>query len=285
MTVMLNTRLLIIDAQNDFTDYPMAGYKAALPVLGAYQDFLRLTELIKFAGSHIETVTATLDSHHVIDIAHNTSWLDHKGDIPQPFTYITSADLCCDRYALSPNLVHEDTHMYLLSYLGVLEQMGRQLVLWPPHCEIGTPGHNLNNDILTALRNWEINNQNGNAVNFILKGENIWTESYSALKAVIPYPGDPDTEINQSFLSALSESDTILVAGQASSHCVKETVEDILLYSFSEMKNKLVILTDCMSPVPGFETDTEKFFSHLQTQGIRLSTSVEMIAELLADTY
>lgn len=278
---MLNTQLLIIDAQNDFCVGPVCGYVPALPIPGAYQDCLRLARLISQAGAGISSVIATLDSHHAIDIAHAHCWVDRQGNTLQPFTPVTLADLRDGQYRPDPNLVDEDGRLYLLRYLHELEQIGRTLILWPSHCEIGSLGHNLNSDIQKALQNWEV--RHAKPVNFIQKGENIWTESFSALKAVIPYPGDSATELNQRFLELLSRPDRILVAGQASSHCVKETIEDILRFGDAGVTAKLVILTDCMSPVPGFEPVTERFFSNLQRQGIRLSTSIEIASEQVAN--
>lgn len=276
---MPNTLLLIIDAQNDFCDYPSSGYSPALPVPGAYQDCLRLSGLISRAGAAISQVIATLDSHHAIDLAHNTCWRDENDEIPPPFVSVTASDLIAGRYRLAPSFV--DATEYVLSYLQKLEQLGRCFTLWPQHCLIGSPGHNLNAELALALRNWEA--QQFTPVTAIQKGENIWTESFSALKAVIPYPGDPDTELNQPFLGMLAKSDRILVAGQASSHCVKETVEDILRFGSPEIKNKLILLTDCMSPVFGFETPTAQFFNDLRMQGVRLASSEEIVSELIAD--
>lgn len=279
---MPSTSLLIIDAQNDFCDYSSNGYIPALPVPGAYQDCLRLSRLISRAGAGISQVIATLDSHHIIDLAHNTAWRDANAEIPPPFVSVTASDFSNGRYQLAPNFPGLSASEYVLNYLQELASLGRLFTLWPPHCLIGSPGHNLNAELAQTLRDWEA--QRFTPVTIIQKGENIWTESFSALKAVIPDPGDPATELNQPFLDMLAKSDTVLVAGQASSHCVKETVEDILRFGAAGIKSKLTLLTDCMSPVPGFETDTAEFFNDLQTQGIRLASSEEIVSELIADS-
>lgn len=278
---MPNTYLLIIDAQNDFCDYSSNGYSPTLPVPGAYQDCLRLSRLISLAGTGITQVIVTLDTHHAIDLAHNTCWRNEKSEIPLPFVSVTATDLINGRYQLAPNFPSQAASEYVLPYLQKLEQLGRPFTLWPPHCLIGSPGHNLNAELFQALCHWET--QSYTPVTVIQKGENIWTESFSALKAVIPYPGDPATDLNQQFLNMLLESDRILVAGQASSHCVKETVEDILRFGAPEIKNRLIMLTDCMSPVSGFETDSAQFFNVLQMQGVRLASSEDIVSELIAD--
>lgn len=276
---MPDTRLLIIDAQNDFIDLPDSyGYKPALPVPGGHQDCLRLARLIRQAGAGISGIIASLDSHHVIDLAHNICWVDEQGNTLPPFTPVTASDLRGGRYRPAANIASRELWAYLSGYLNDLERLGRTLILWPPHCQIGTPGHNLHAELAAALRDWEM--LTFKPVGFLQKGENILTESFSALKAVIPYPGDAATELNRHLLGRLSEPDRLLVAGQASSHCVKETVEDILHYGDAGMAAKLTILTDCMSPVPGFETLARRFFSDLQSRGVRLATSVEILPEL-----
>ncbi|OAH96400.1 isochorismatase family protein [Methylomonas methanica] len=276
---MPNTQLLIIDAQNDFCDHATEGYVPALPVPGAYQDCLRLAQLIERVGLAISGIIATLDTHHMIDLAHNTSWLTEHGVAPPPFSLVTAADFLSGRYRLAATPVSPEQNDYVLNYLTQLEQMQRPFILWPPHCLIGTPGHNLNTELAQALSNWET--RTGKPVTFMQKGENIWTESFSALKAVIPDPADQATGLNRAVLEMLARSDRILIAGQASSHCVKETINDILQFGAAGLKHKLVVLTDCMSPVSGFEAAVEQFFTELRSQGIRLATSAEIALELV----
>ncbi|AMK77104.1 MULTISPECIES: isochorismatase family protein [Methylomonas] len=277
---MSNTQLLIIDAQNDFCDHSTEAYIPALPVPGAYQDCLRLAKLINRAGSAIGGVIATLDTHHMIDLAHNTSWLTENGIAPPPFSLVTAADFIAGRYRLAATQVSQEKNGYVLNYLQQLERMQRPFILWPPHCLIGTPGHNLNSELAQALSEWEMRTLK--VVTFMQKGENIWTESFSALKAVIPDPADQATQLNLAVLEMLAQSDRLLIAGQASSHCVKETISDILQFGAAELKHKLVILTDCMSPVSGFEAAVEQFFTELRAQGIRLATSAEIAIELVS---
>lgn len=276
---MPNTQLLIIDAQNDFCDYSTEAYVPALPVPGAYQDCLRLAQLINQAGITIDGVIATIDTHHMIDLAHNTSWLTEHDVAPPPCSLVTAADFIAGRYRLAAAQVTPEQNDYVLNYLQQLEQMQRPFILWPPHCLIGTPGHNLNAELAQTLSDWET--RTSTPVTFMQKGENIWTESFSALKAVIPDPADQATDLNRAVLEMLARSDRLLIAGQASSHCVKETINDILQFGAAELKHKLVILTDCMSPVSGFEAAVEQFFTELRLQGIRLATSAEIALELV----
>jgi nicotinamidase-related amidase len=75
----------------------------------------------------------------------------------------------------------------------------------------------------------------------------------------------------------------LVVAGEASSHCVRATVEHILEHlspPTSEHFQRVVLVTDCMSPVPGFEAQAQDFLTAAKARGVRLMTSVEAIAFL-----
>ena len=84
------------------------------------------------------------------------------------------------------------------------------------------------------------------------KGTNPWTEHYSALMAEVPDPDDPRTQLNRGLLDALDRAELLLIAGEAGSHCVKATVEDLAQHLPGGKLSRVVLLTDCMSPVPGF---------------------------------
>ena len=53
-----------------------------------------------------------------------------------------------------------------------------------------------------------------------------------------------------------------MIAGEAKSHCVLESIQQILEYyeNRPEITRKIYILEDCMSPIPGFEDVTDSAF-------------------------
>ncbi|WP_374410462.1 cysteine hydrolase [Hydrogenophaga sp.] len=280
--------LLIIDPQNDFCDLP-ADWRAAdplrnapaapaLPVSGAHADMLRLADLIDAAGDGIDRIVVTLDSHQRYDIAHPTFWQTGDGGAVNPFTAITAADVRAGRdrprdVAALPRA---------LAYLNALEQAGRYtLMVWPVHCEIGSWGHNVHPAVKAAYNRWE--DRRLAVVEKVTKGSNPWTEHYSALQAEVPDAADEDTQLNTALIASLDRSERIIVAGEASSHCVKATVEHLALHLPSRRLDKLLLLTDAMSPVTGFESQAAAFLSDLQQQGARLSTCAEVLALLRSD--
>ena len=74
----------------------------------------------------------------------------------------------------------------------MLEKNGRfVLCIWPEHCLIGTPGHAIVPSVNFSILKWT--EAHGRNVNYILKGTNSLTEHYSALRADVELPNDPDT--------------------------------------------------------------------------------------------
>ncbi|MFC3682184.1 cysteine hydrolase [Hydrogenophaga luteola] len=282
------TTLLIIDPQNDFCDLP-EGWRAtdplrnapaapALPVSGAHADMLRLAALIDAGGDGIERIVITLDSHQRYDIAHPTFWQTGEGEAVNPFTAITAAEVRAGRYRPRDATALPRT----LDYLDALEQAGRYtLMVWPVHCEVGSWGHNVHPAVKAAYNRWE--DRRLGVVQKVSKGSNPWTEHYSALQAEVPDAVDADTQLNTALIASLDEAERIVIAGEASSHCVKATVEHLAQHLPSRRLDKLVLLTDAMSPVTGFEAQAQAFLADLQRQGARLATCAEVLPLLQAD--
>ncbi|RQO57212.1 cysteine hydrolase [Paucibacter sp. KBW04] len=266
--------LLIIDPQNDFCDLPPArcapGHSPALPVSGADADMQRLGALIAAAQARIDAITLTLDSHHRLDIAHPAFWQDRDGGQVLPFTQITAAALRAGQFR--PRLPEHGPRAQ--AYLDALEATGRYtLMVWPVHCEIGTWGHAVHDSVHAAYQAWE--EQRQRSVHKLLKGSNPWTEHYSALQAEVPDAKDPASQLNRELLNQLAQADEIWVAGEASSHCVRATVEHLLQHLPQPLLPRISLLTDCMSPVAGFEAQQAEFFAAMRSRGLQLLSSSE----------
>lgn len=280
-----SVHLLIVDPQNDFCDLPepylprdpMTGQarQPALPVPGAHADMQRLARFIDATAPVLSSITVTLDSHHRVDIAHPTFWHAGEGQAVEPFTPISAAQLRAGRFV--PR--HADDLPRTLTYLDQLEARGRYtLMVWPVHCEIGTWGHNVHPDVRAAYNRWEDAGQF--IVRKVPKGTNPWTEHYSALMAEVPDPDDPRSQLNRGLLDSLDRSDLILVAGEAGSHCVRATVEHLSEHLPGGNLSRIVLLTDCMSPVPGFEDAQTTFLQRMRDLGVQERTSIDMARAL-----
>ena len=107
----------------------------------------------------------------------------------------------------------------------------------------------------------------------MFKGQNNRTEMYSALKAEVPVPGDPTTELNTKLIGNLASHSEVLVCGQAKSHCVNWTARDLLSgWPAGRSPADIVILENGCSPVGGFEAMADEFFSDMKTAGVTMTT-------------
>ncbi|MEK7391136.1 MAG: cysteine hydrolase [Fibrobacterota bacterium] len=263
--------LLIIDPQNDFCDLPEIlkpqGQNPTLPVGGAHADMLRLSDWIDRNRQHLDAVTVTMDHHHRLDIAHPSFWRNGDGSRLRPFTSITSAQVKEGEFRPAPGLSAERA----ISYLQALENSGRFThMVWPVHCQIGTWGQCVHGTLQAALDRWE--DETARTVFHVLKGENPWTEHYSALRAEIPVDADPATGLNHALLERLAKADRVLVGGEAGSHCVRATVEHLVENWHGDL-SRIVLLTDAMSPVGGFEAAQEAFLEASKSKGLTISAT------------
>lgn len=268
-------QLLLIDPQNDFCDLPASACPAqlcpSLPVPGAHADMQRLSAWLRAQGSQIDHITVTLDSHQVFDIAHPAFWQQVDGSDVSPFTAITAAQVRAGQFQPRQPAHLERT----LAYLDALEARGRYtLMVWPVHCEIGSWGHGVHADVLAACADWQTARQR--AVCNVFKGMNPWTEHYSALEAEVPDPAAPETCLNQALLHSLLQAEQLIVAGEASSHCVRSTVEHLLERAPAGFAQRVVLLTDAMSPVHGFAAEHAAFLQRMQAAGVQLSTTADL---------
>ena len=271
----LKVHLLIIDPQRDFMPSP----GSALPVPGANDDMARVATMIDRIGHKFEDIHVTLDSHRKIDVGHPGMWRDENGNAPSPFTIISDDDLVNGIWR--PRNPHDVRRF--IDYAKALKAGGKYpLMVWPEHCLIGTPGHNVQEDLMAALLRWE-GSQFAN-VDYVVKGTNSYTEHYGALMAEVPDPDDPSTGLNTEFLKVFADADIVAVAGEASSHCVKSTVEQIADNIGDDQVKKFVLLTDGMSPVPqvgngpDFPAIAAQFVKDMTARGMQISNTVEFLA-------
>ncbi len=263
----MNIHLLIIDPQNDFVSN-----KGSLLVPGASGDMDRLAAFIERHGNAIDDIHVTLDSHREIDIAHPIFWVDSDGNHPQPFTSITEDDL--DRGRWKTRLPGWNSRAR--DYTRQLKAQGRyELTIWPAHCVIGSWGHAVYPALSEQLREWE--RKNFAIVDYVTKGSNIWTEHYSAVKAEVEDSGDPGTQLNTRLIDVLQDpgTDRILIAGEALSHCVANTIRDIADHFGEENIKKFVLLRDCSSSVPGCEQLGDDFVEEMRCRGMAVYTHAD----------
>lgn len=275
MSKNLKVHLVVIDPQKDFMDDP----DSSLPVTGANEDMRRLAAFIARAGKRLEDIHVTLDSHQIIDVGHPGFWRNQNGDRPSPFTMISNDDVKNNIWT-PRNSVYRKR---MLDYTAALEAGKKYMAMvWPEHCITGTPGHNVQVDLCGALIDWA--RQEWANIDFVTKGTNVFTEHYGALMAEVPDPSDPSTQLNTDFLKIMESADIVAVAGEALSHCVKATVDQIAENIGPEHIKKFHILTDCSSPVaqvgsgPDFPAIARAWLRDMEKLGMKLTTSKDFLA-------
>ncbi len=263
--------LLVIDMQVDFCHE-----QGALYVPGAEQDVRRLVEFIYRNAERLTSITCSLDSHYPFQIFHPAWWTDGEGRHPEPFTIVSVEDVAAERWrpAREPE--------WSLAYVRRLEEEAKkQLCIWPYHVSLGGLGHALDPELWSAVFWHSVarDSQPG----WWSKGSQPRTEHYSILRPEISVAGDPFGDLDRDFIAALDEYDHIVIAGEAETHCVLETVED-LVEVFRDAPEKLArihILRDCMSPVRhptiDFHAIALERFREFEKRGARLVRSVDTV--------
>lgn len=261
------THLLIIDPQVDF-----CSPNGRLYVGGAENDTTRLAKFIKANTKRLDWLHITQDSHHRTHIANCVNWVDASGKDAPPFTFVSVSDVKNGVWrAKNPR-----RQAWFESYVNKLATNNRYpLCLWPPHCIIGTPGHGFMPEIAEAMEQWE--DDNSRASNIVTKGSADDTEHYSAVQADVAIDAIPSTKLNVRLIEVLKTVDELLIAGEALSHCVANTVTDIAdAFGDDSLVRKFVLLTDASSPV-GIDPCPQMakaFVDKMTKRGMRLSTTV-----------
>ncbi|WP_420151382.1 nicotinamidase [Spirosoma sp.] len=256
----MKNAFLIIDAQFDFC-HP----DGALFVPGAEQDVARIATLIRQHAQQIDHIVVTLDTHRILDIAHSLFWHDTSGNHPEPFTPISAADVDAGRWI--PRFSAEKARQYVHD----LEADGQfSHFIWPEHCLIGSRGAALHDTLLEALKEWSgVRNLDYVAIQ---KGLYPLSEHFGIFRAQVPDPDVPETQLNTSLISDLERFENVFLMGEAKSHCVANSLKQILDFAPS-LVPRLVVVTDCMSDVAGLGHLGDPIYAEARNRKVRFVES------------
>jgi len=252
--------LLLIDFQKDFCDP-----KGTLFVPGSVEDTERVAKFIRKNMSVIDHIILTADFHQVINISHPSFWINSEGKHPEPFTQITSKDVFDKKWI--PVLYKKEA----INYIKKLEKQGEFVhTIWPEHCIAGTEGCSIVNNIMEAVKMWA---RQGKLYDIILKGTNPMTEHFGAIRANIQVANDPSTKVNKYLIKKLKEYKNIIIAGEARTHCVANTIKQ--LFEIKSIVSNIYLLNDCTSPVPGFENIANEIYNYAISKGLNIVNSTD----------
>jgi len=294
--------LLLIDVQRDFCFPNGSLYVAGRTGTGAIDDSRRIAELVYRNLSAITGITVTLDTHYPFQIFFAAFWLDRDGGQIAPHRTITAEQIA--RGDVRPNpalatwLCGGDIawlDRQVLHYARELERAGKyQLYVWPSHCVLGSDGHALAGVVHEARMFHALCRFAQPRVE--PKGDHPLTENYSVLRPEVltQFDGAPLAARNDALLDRLLAADALVIAGQAASHCVKSTIDDLLdaiVLRDRALARKVYVVTDCMSAVTvpdgkgGFVADftpqADAALARYAEAGMHLVTSREPIAAWL----
>ena len=248
--------LLIVDAQKDFCFPEGTLYVGGRSGRGAIEDNARLAEFIYHNLASISDITTTMDSHLPYQIFFTSFWLDREGGAFPEYTIVTAEMVASGEArpnpALAPALAAGD-YAWLRDqaefYCRELARTSKyQLTLWPYHVLLGTDGHALAGVIAEACLFHSFARQS--PLHVEVKGTHPLTENYSVLKPEVltARDGRPLARQNTALLARLHEVDALVFAGQAASHCVRWTIDDIyaeIRYADPRAADRITILRDC----------------------------------------
>jgi len=261
--------LLIIDPQNDFCNPgdENGNNKGSLYVPNAEEDMGRLAWFILSNIENINHIAVTLDSHYINDISHPNFWTDKDGNRPEAFTQISLEDIIAKKWMplFSPERVKD--------YFEKLEKQNEYPhTIWPEHCLLGSEGAAIYRPVLDAISQWS---RRGKFYQPIMKGQYPFSEHFGAFAAQVSFDDVPETKINTALIDELGQFETIYLAGQAKSHCVANTVKQLIDYA-PGLVQKLTILEDTMSDVEGFENFAEKIYQKAEELGAKIMKTSEI---------
>ncbi len=293
-----NVHLLLIDVQKDFCFPEGSLFVAGRGGRGAIEDSARIAEFIYANIDRLTHVTTTMDTHFAYQIFSPAFWVDRNGVALTAHTVISADEIASGEVRPNPAVASwlcSGNYGWLVKqvehYCRELERAGKyQLYLWPQHCLLGSEGHALAG-VIHEARLFH-SHVRGSQSWVEVKGGNPLTENYSVLRPEVlsRHDGAPLAQRNTKFLETLMSSDAVLIAGQAASHCVKSSIDDLLAEIVStdpELARKIYVMTDCMSSVTvpdgegglaaDFTDEAESALARFADAGMNLVRSTEPI--------
>jgi nicotinamidase-related amidase len=261
--------LLLVDVQNTFCIPGFELYVGARSGQGAVEDNRRLCDFIYRNMGTITEICPTMDTHKALQIFHSIFLVNNRGEHPAPYSLISVDDIRNGVWRFNPAMAaslgidKEHGQRFLSHYTERLRDGAKyELTIWPYHAMLGGIGYALVSAVEESVFFHTIARMS--QADFQAKGGNPLTENYSVLRPEVLEDDEENSigEKNAALVEKLLRFDAVIIAGQAKSHCVAWTVDDLLqdIQSADQtLAEKVYLLEDCTSPVvvPGIIDYTE----------------------------
>jgi nicotinamidase-related amidase len=281
--------LVVVDVQNTFCVPGFELFVTGRSGHAAVDDSRRLCDFIYRNLDCITQIVPTLDTHQATQIFHSVYLVDEDGNHPGPYTLVSAEDVERGRWRVNPRaaesvgITQDYAQLQLRHYVRSLARGGKyNLTIWPYHAMLGGIGHALVSAVEEAIFFHSI--ARASQPRFEAKGRNPLTEHYSVFGPEVTTgpSGEPLGARNDALIEHLLGFDTVVIAGQAKSHCVTWTIDDLLEASTRaerELAGEVYLLEDCTSPVvvPGvvdYTDDAEAAFTRFAAAGMHVVRSV-----------
>ena len=285
--------LMLVDVQNTFCIPGFELFVGGRTGTGAVDDNRRVCQFTYRNLNMITEICPTMDTHQAMQIFHSIFVVNEKGQHPAPFTLISEEDIERGLWRFNPKLAdslgvtERYGQRYLRHYTHTLREGGKyDLTIWPYHAMLGGIGHALVSSVEEAIFFHSI--ARCSQPDFQVKGSNPFTENYSVLRpeVLVDADGKRIAQKNEKFIRKLLEFDALVIAGQAKSHCVAWTIDDLLNEIAAvdkKMAQKVYLLEDCSSPVviPGiidYTDQADTAFQRYSDAGVHVVRSTDPIA-------
>jgi len=283
--------LVVVDVQNTFCIPGFELFVGGRSGTGAVDDNRRLCEFLYRNLGAITQILPTLDTHQATQIFHALWLVDADGRPPPPYTLVTADDVERGVWRFNPDAgrtlgINADAgQRQLRHYVGELERGGKYaLTIWPYHAMLGGIGHALVSAVEEAVFFHTIARQS--QPDLLIKGSNPRTEHYSVIGPEVTHGPDGETiaSRNEGVVRRLLAFDAVVIAGQAKSHCVAWTIDDLLEGTQADRRlaQKVYLLEDCSSPVVvpdvvDYTDDAAAAFARFARAGMHVVRSTDPI--------
>jgi nicotinamidase-related amidase len=279
--------LLAVDMQNTFCTPGFELFVAGRSGTGALDDSRRLCAFVYHQLGLVTQVVVTLDTHQAFQVFHAPFLVDVDGRHPDPYTLVSVEDIATGRWRVDPDAAEvlglNGAGKYLTGYVETLATGGKyDLTIWPFHAMLGGVSHALVSAIEEVFFFHTIARRSQSR--FEIKGQHPLTEHYSVLGPEVRRSASGQTlgQRNTGLVEYLTSFDAVIVAGQAKSHCVAWTVDD-LLQDVPELAPRVYLLEDCTSPVvvPGavdYSDAAHDAFARFAETGVHVVRSTDPVA-------